>query len=101
MSDEGHDPAVEAYKRQLEEQLKLQQQIQMLEDMVKRSMTREAVARYGNIKSAHPEMALKLITILGQAISSSRLQGQITDEQLKEILQQLQSPKHEFKVRRV
>lgn len=47
-----------------------------------------------------PEFAEDLEMQLIQLAQSGRLQGQITDEQLKRTLQQLQGQKKEIKIRR-
>ena len=41
--------------QQVNEQMQLAQQIDSLENLVKPKLTREALQRYGNLKSAHPE----------------------------------------------
>lgn len=63
-------------------------------------MTKEAITRYGNLKSAHPEKAIQAITIIAQAVQSGQMKEKITDEQLKRILLQLQKPRKETKIKR-
>lgn len=77
----------------------LQQEIDAIENFVKQKFTKDAYTRYGNLKSAHPEKALQLITILAQIIQNGSLQAQITDEQLKGLLEKM-SVKREFKITR-
>ena len=84
----------------LKEQIKLQRQVEMLEGMVKPKMTREAISRYGNLKSAHPEKAIQIIAILAQAIQQGQITETITDEKLKSLLIQLEEPKKEFRITR-
>ena len=86
-------------KNQLEEQAQLQQQIEQLEAVVRQIFTKEALQRYGNIKIAHPEKAVQLLVVLGQAMQQGQLQ-QIDDNQLKEILKQLTPEKKEFKLKK-
>ncbi|MEM2121243.1 MAG: DNA-binding protein [Candidatus Woesearchaeota archaeon] len=81
-----------------EEELRLQQQINALEELVKKNMTKEAISRYSNIKIAHPEIALNLIILLGTFIKQGKIRGPINDEQLKEILKQITSKKTDFKI---
>ena len=82
----------------LKEQIQLQKQIAMLETIAKQKMTKEAISRYGNLKSAHPEKAIQIIAILAQAIQQGQINEQITDEKLKSLLKQLEPPKQEFKI---
>jgi programmed cell death protein 5 len=83
-----------------EEQMQLQQQVQQLEIMVKQKMTKQALERFGNIKSAHPEKAIQVLAVLGQAIQTGKLE-EIEDDQLKEILMKLTPEKKEFKIKRM
>ena len=85
---------------QSQEETQLKQQVEQLEAVVKQAFTKEALERYGNLKAAHPEKAVQLLVILGQAIQ----QGQITkidDDKLKEILLKLTPKKREFKIKKV
>jgi programmed cell death protein 5 len=85
-------------QEQQQEDIKLQQQLQMLESVVKQKLTKKALERYGNIKVAHPEKAVQLLAILGQAIQSEGIDT-IDDDQLKEILKRLE-PQKEMKITR-
>lgn len=87
-------------QEQLKEEEQIQQQIQQLEFIVKRILTKKALERYGNLKAAHPEKAVQLLAVIGQAIQAGKI-GQIDDEQLKELLRRLSPEKSEFKIRRV
>jgi len=84
---------------QLEEQAQVQKQIEQLETIVKQIFTKEALSRYGNLKAAHPEKAVQLLVVLGQAIQSGQI-TQIDDNKLKEILKKLTPEKKEFKIKR-
>ena len=84
-----------------EEQMQFQQQVQQLEMVVKQKLTKQALERFGNIKSAHPEKAIQLLAVLGQAIQSGQIKDQIDDEQLKEILIKLTPEKKEFNIKRI
>ena len=90
----------EDQEKAFQEQVRIQQQLQQIEATVKQHMTKEAIARYGNIKSAHPELSLKLLTVLYKAVEMGHLNQQITDEQLKQILMQL-TEKKQFKIKRI
>jgi DNA-binding TFAR19-related protein (PDSD5 family) len=82
-----------------EEQMQLQQQVQQLEMLVKQRLTKQALERFGNVKAAHPEKAIQLLAVLGQAIQSGKIE-EIDDDQLKEILMKLTPEKKEFNIRR-
>jgi DNA-binding TFAR19-related protein (PDSD5 family) len=75
-----------------EEQLELANNLKMLEDLAKSKMSREAISRYGNIKVAHPELAVKAISLIAQAAQTGKVDI-ITDFQFKELLKQLQEKK--------
>ncbi len=83
-----------------EEQEDFQEKIQQLEMVVKQTLTKEALERYGNIKAASPEKAVQLLVVLGQAIQAGQIQ-QIDDDKLKEILMQLTPEKKEFKIKHI
>ena len=89
----------QAINQQLQEQAQLQQQIQQLEFIVKQVLTKKALERYGNLKTAHPEKAVQLLVILAQAIQSGQI-DKIDDDKLKEILKKLTPPKKDFKIRK-
>ena len=83
-----------------EEQMQLQQQIQQLEMVVKQKLTKKALERFGNVKAAHPEKAIQLLAVLGQAIQAGQL-NEIDDDQLKEILIKITPEKKEFNIKRI
>lgn len=61
-------------------------------------MTKEAIERYGNLKSAHPEKAIHAITVIIQLIQSNQLTQKLSDEDFRSILIQLEQKK-DFKLR--
>lgn len=83
-----------------QEQAKLQQQILMLENNAKRLMTAEAVARYGNVKAAHPEKAVQLTALITQLAQQGQVKGLISDDQLKELLMHMEPKKRETRITR-
>jgi programmed cell death protein 5 len=91
----------EALNQQSNEHQQLQAQVEQLEAGVKQYLSKEALERYGNLKSAHQEMAVQLLVILGQAIQQGQIKEKISDEQLKTVLKQLQPKKKEFNIKRV
>ncbi len=83
-----------------EEETKIYRQIEQLESIVKPVLTKQALERYGNLKTAHPEKAVQLLFVLGQAIQSGRTDS-IDDEQLKSILIRMAPEKKEFRMRMI
>ena len=57
----------EKLQNQSNEQAQMQQQIAQIEEVVKRVLTKEALARYGNLKTAHQEKAVQLLLVLSNA----------------------------------
>src|SRR3989344_2672643 len=80
----------QSLQQNMQEQAQIQQQVDQLEAVVKQVFTKDALARYGNVKTAHPEKAIQLLIVIGQLLQSGKVQ-QITDDQLKEILKQMAS----------
>ena len=86
-----------------DEQRKSQQQQQVerqKQSIIRRILTPEARQRLTNIRMVKPEFAEELEMQLIQLAQSGRLQGQVTDEQLKKTLEQLQGQRREIKIRR-
>ena len=79
------------------EEEEIQQQIAQLELLVKKVLTKKALQRYGNLKTAHPELAIQLLVLLGQAVQSGQIKT-VDDEALKNLLMRLQPKKHRFKM---
>ena len=86
--------------QEMQEQLKLQQQLAQLESSAKQYMTKEAIQRYGNLKVAHPQKALEVIMLLAQLIQNGQLKDKVDDYALKEFLLKTQQQKREFKLMR-
>jgi len=87
-------------QEQIQEAAQLQQQVAMIESMVKQKLTKDALQRYGNIKAVDEEKAIQALLILAQLIQTKNI-NQINDDQFKQILMKLQKPKKEFKIKRV
>ena len=78
-----------------------QQQVERQKQaIIRRILTPEARQRLTNIRMVKPEFAEELEMQLIQLAQSGRLQSQVTDEQLKKTLIQLQGQKKEIKIRR-
>ncbi len=73
------------------------EQVAMLEKIAKTRMSKEAISRYGNVKLAHTETAIKAIAMIAQAVQMNQVQGMIGDLEFKEILREIQKGKTQFK----
>jgi len=89
-----------SYPHQIQEEMQIQQQISQLEDFVRQHFTKEALSRYGNLKTAHPERAVQLLVMLTQAIQAKHIKT-IDDKMLKEILLRSTPQKKEFKIKKI
>ena len=83
----------------LQEKMQVQQQIAQLETGAKMWMDAEAVSRYGNLRSAHPEKAIQVAVLIAQFVQSGKIHSLITDEQLKELLAYMDEQKKDTKVK--
>ena len=91
----------EKLQQQTHEQAQVQQQIEQVENVVKQFFTKDALIRYGNLKTAHQEKALQLLFVLFQAIQKNQIQSHIEDTILIKVLQQLTPKKKEIRIKRV
>jgi programmed cell death protein 5 len=71
------------------------------EQILKQALSPEARMRLNNIKMVKPELAEMVEQYLIGMATQGKLPGQITDEQLKQILLSTQQPKRDFKINRV
>ena len=85
---------------EIEEKIKLQQQIAMIEENAKKFLDKRAVERFGTLKTAHPEKALQAASVIFQASQAGQLQKELTDDEFKQLLSGLQEPKKEFTLTR-
>jgi programmed cell death protein 5 len=111
MSEEYTDEELEELRRRrmaqyqrsaLDEQRRAsqQQQERQKQSVLRQILTPEARQRLTNIRMVKPEFAEELEMQLIQLAQSGRLQNQVTDEQLKKTLAQLQSQRRDIKIRR-
>ena len=87
----------QALNEQAQEQRIAEAQAQK-EAILRKILTPVARARLSNIKMVKQEFAEQIEMQLIQPASSVRLRGQVTDEQLKELLVQLQGKERERKI---
>ena len=79
-----------------EEQISAQKDI-----MLKQILSADARLRLNNVKMVKPELANLVENYLLGLSAQGKAQGQITDEQLKQILMSAQQPKKDFKINRI
>ena len=77
-------------------------QINAQKDMLlKQLLSSEARLRLNNVKMVKPELANMVENYLLGLASQGKTPGQITDDQLKQILLSAQQPKKDFKINRI
>jgi programmed cell death protein 5 len=85
-------------QQQSDAEKRLESQKQVL---MRRILTQEARQRLANLKMVKPEFASQLELQLIQIAQQGKIELPIGDEQLKDILQKLQSGRKEITIRRV
>ena len=90
------EPAPDANEQPNEDQINAQKDI-----LLKQLLTSEARLRLNNVKMVKPELANIVENYLLGLASQGRSPGQITDDQLKQILLSAQQPKRDFKINRI
>ena len=79
-----------------------EEQISAQKDMLlKQILSGEARLRLNNVKMVKPELAIMVENYLLGLAAQGKAPGQITDEQLKQILMSAQQPKKDFKINRI
>ena len=79
-----------------------EEQISAQKDMLlKQILSGEARLRLNNVKIVKPELANMVENYLLGLAAQGKAPGQITDEQLKQILMSAQQPKKDFKINRI
>ena len=90
------DPLPENNDQPNEEQINAQKDI-----LLKQILSPEARLRLNNVKMVKPDLANMVENYLLGLASQGRSSGQITDDQLKQILLSAQQPKKDFKINRI
>ena len=90
------EPSPDENNQPNEEQINAQKEI-----LLKQILSSEARLRLNNVKMVKPELANMVENYLLGLASQGRSPGQITDDQLKQILLSAQQPKRDFKINRV
>ena len=71
------------------------------EMMLKQVLSSDARLRLNNVRMVKPDLADMVENYLLNLIMQRKIPGQISDEQLKQILLSVQKPKRDFKINRV
>lgn len=71
------------------------------EQLLKQILSSEARFRLNNIKMVKPELAKMVENYLINVVSQGKVNYQISDEQLKQLLRSVQQPKRDFKINRI
>ncbi len=90
------NPNDDQHEQPTNEQINAQKEM-----MLKQILSSEARLRLNNVKMVKPELANLVENYLIGLSTQGKTQGQITDDQLKQILLSAQQPKREFKINRV
>ena len=77
-------------------QLKAQKEM-----MLKQVLSSEARLRLNNVRMVKPDLADLVENYILNVTAQGKISGQISDDQLKQILLSAQQPKHDFKFNRV
>ncbi len=68
--------------------------------VLSRMLSKGAYERFARVRAVKPEMAAQLELYMVQLFQSGQLKGEISDEQLKQILDKI-SQKKDFRIRRL
>ena len=71
------------------------------EMMLKQILSPDARLRLNNIRMVKPDLASLVETYLLNLTTQGKITGQISDDQLKQILLSAQQPKRDFKINRI
>ena len=90
------EPAPDPNNQPNEDQVNAQKDM-----LLKQILSSEARLRLNNVKMVKPDLANMVENYLLGLASQGRSPGQITDDQLKQILLSAQQPKEDFKINRI
>ena len=77
-------------------QLKAQKEM-----LLKRTLSADARLRLNNVRMVKPDLADLVENYIINLTVQGKISGQISDEQLKQILSSAQQPKRDFKINRI
>jgi len=92
---QNNNPSEEDRKRREAEADAMRQKVLMV------LLDASARQRLANVRMVKPELASAVENYLVNAASSGRLNRALTDDELKQILLSIQSPKKDFKINRI
>ena len=90
------EPAPDANEQPNEDQINAQKEM-----LLKQILSPEARLRLNNVRMVKPDLANMVENYLLGLAAQGRSPGQITDDQLKQILLPAQQPKRDFKINRI
>lgn len=90
------EPAPDTNDQPNEDQINAQKEI-----LLKQILSPEARLRLNNVKMVKPDLANMVENYLLGLAAQGRSPGQISDDQLKQILLSAQQPKRDFKINRI
>ena len=70
------------------------------EQVLKQLLSPEARLRLNNVRMVKPDVANMVENYLISMATQGQIRSQVSDEQLKQILQSIQQPKRDFKINR-
>jgi DNA-binding TFAR19-related protein (PDSD5 family) len=97
MMDQIRQRKIDQMRTELYQRQQAEEQFVYIEKTVTSKMTPEALLRYGNVKIAHPELAMQLVLVVAQAVQKGV--GLITDDMLVSVLSRM-TQKREIKITR-
>jgi DNA-binding TFAR19-related protein (PDSD5 family) len=80
-----------------DEKAEFERQVSLLEEMVKKVLTKEAFQRYCNVRAASPESAVKVLAAVGQMMQSGKIKI-IDDGTLRSMLERISPRKREIRI---
>ncbi|HII71894.1 TPA: hypothetical protein HA265_04025, partial [Candidatus Woesearchaeota archaeon] len=89
----------ERIQAQQEQEEQVLEQIQALENLVRPRLDKQALERYGNLKTAHPQKAVQALLVCAQIIQSNHTE-KVSDEEFKMILVKLEPQKRKTNITR-
>lgn len=93
--DEGRQPSSSSEDQQQQQQRAIKDQI------LRRFVDPQARQRLNNVRLVKPDLASTVENYVVNLASQGRINRQITDDELKQILQSVQQPKRDFRINRV
>ena len=85
----------------LNQMAQMKQVEEMKKQIMSRLLSKEAFERLGRVRAVNPQLASQAELYLLQAYQTGQLKGNVSEEQLKDILKALSGPgKKDFKIKR-